>query len=1248
MALIKIGFVSTVPEDDLIFNRVLPSIKDMVIIEFKIINAMSTEGQLEEFLEFVKEASVVFTKLMGGKDACPFFDALTAHLKEYNIPFIPLPSLGDSYAELDSASTVSDEIRLEVIKYLALGGEKNYENLLLFLSNQFSDRNIPYVEPESMPWQGIYYKNKYFEKVEDYLQSNRNYSPSKITIGMLFFRTWWISDNLEFIDYLIEKIEKANANVIPLFFAAPNDFDSLGLEKSIAKYFYQKNKPLVDVIINTSGFFLRTGLSSNNVEDKTTFLEELNVPLLQGMVALGYIEEWRDSVQGLTPFDVIMNGVMPEFGGVIIYFPIAGKMQELSEENISLTNRLKLKPIPDRAEKIVQMAIRYGILKKKPNKDKRVGIIFHNYPPKNDLIGSAFGLDAPQSVLKLLKAMKERGFTVEYIPENSNELISKMTESATSDPRFLTDKHVEQSVGRVSGEEYKKWFSSLSQKVSEELEMQWGEVPGEFFNYDGVLILPGMVNGNIFIGIQPPRGFEADDSTVYHDPDLPPTYHYIAFYKWINEVFKADVLVHVGKHGTLEWLPGKGFGLSWDCYPDICMELPNIYPYIINDPGEGIQAKRRSYATIVDHMIPPMTFSELYDELFRLERAIEEYYEAMKADEKRTPALRKEIVAMVKELNLSDDLEKRNITIIEEEEDIDPSVFEEFLEQLHVYLYEIKERQINDGLHVLGQPLEGDKLVETVFIIMKTSDGKVPSLREAVSESLGYEYKEILKIENFNEKFGKTNAQLLDKVNSLALSLLKEFFQHGFEKEEISKLKTLEITPKIREILEHITDSVIPNLKLVTLEIENVLRGMEGQYISPGPSGCPTRDTSILPTGKNFYTCDPREIPSPTAYIVGKQMGDNLLKRHLEETGKYPESLGMVVWATQIMRTKGEDIGEILYLLGVKPEYDEKNYVVGVEPIPLEELKRPRIDVTLRVSGLVRDTFPDILDLVDDAIQLVASLEEPEELNFIRKNFLFEVAEKIAEGMTEKEAKETSLFRIFSDKPGSYGGGISELIEQRNWQSLEDLAKNFVSWGSYVYGKNKFGLKASEEFIKRLSKIEVTVKNEDSQEWDFFEGDDWAEYHGGLISAVTFYSGKSPKSFKGDTTDLENVKTRSVKEEAAIVFRTKVINPKWMEGMKKHGYHGAGDFSKYIDHIFFWEATSQIIEDWMFEEVAETYVFSEEMREFFEEHNPYALMNIIEKLLEAIERGLWEADEKMKEKLKRAYLQMEATIEERL
>ncbi|MEX2721569.1 MAG: cobaltochelatase subunit CobN [Candidatus Wukongarchaeota archaeon] len=1248
MTLAKIGFVSSTLDDNLIFNHILSSLKDKVSIEFKIINVVSTEAQIEEFFEFTKEASVVFTKLMGGKDACPFFDALASHLKNYNVPFIPLPTIGDSQPELDKVSTVPNEIRLEVIKYLALGGEKNYENLLLFLSNRFSDQSVPYEEPESMPWQGIYYKNKYFEKLEDYLLNNKNYSPSKITIGVLFYRTCWLSNNLDFIDHLIEKVEEADANVIPLFFASPNEFGSLGIEKSIKKYFYQENKPLVDIIINTTSFFFKMQFSSSLIEDKATFLEELNVPVLQGIITTGSIEEWRNSVQGLNPLDVIINAVMPEFDGLIIHFPLAGRPRELSRESLDLTNRLKLKPIEERMEKIVQMVIRYAVLKKKPDNDERVAIIFHNYPPRNDLIGSAFGLDAPQSVINILKAMKERGFTIEHIPENPEELINKITECATGDQRFITEKHLKQTIGRATRENYEKWFNLLSPKVSKELKMHWGEVPGEFFNYDGVLIFAGIANGNIFIGLQPPRGYGAAPSSVYHDPDLPPPYHYIAYYKWVKDVFKANVLVHVGKHGTLEWLPGKGFGLSCDCYPDICMELPNIYPYIINNPGEGTQAKRRSYATIVDHMIPPMTFSDLYENLSRLERSIEEYHEAKEVDEKRIPPLKKIIVEMVEELKLTDDLKAKNIAIVENENGADLSLFEDFLEKLHVYLYEIKEREINNGLHVLGQPLEGDKLVETVFTIMKTADGNVPSLREGVSECLGYDYKEILKIDNFNEKFGKMNAQLLDEVNNLSLSLLKEFYQHGFKKEETSNLKTLKITPKIQQILEHVVDIVLPKLELVTLEIENVLRGIEGQYIPAGPSGCPTRNTNVLPTGRNFYSCDPREIPTFAAYMAGKQMGDDLLKRVLEETGKYPESLGMVVWGTPIMRTKGEDIAEILYLLGLKPKYNEKDYVIGLEVIPLEELKRPRIDVTLRVSGFFRDAFPNLVDLLDEAIQLVATLDEPEELNFIKKHFIEEMAEKIEKGMTEKEAKETSLYRIFGEKPGSYGAGIAEVLEQKNWETLEDLAKVYVTWGSYVYGKNKHGLKSPEEFVKRLSKIEVTVKNEDSHEWDIFEADDWADYHGGMIAAVKVYSGKAPKSFKGDTTDLESIKTRSVKEEATIVFRTVVINPKWIEGMKKHGYTGAGTFSKYIDNIYFWEATSEIIENWMFDEIAETYVFDEEMREFFEEHNPYALMNIIEKLLEAIERGLWETDEKMKENLKRAYLQIEATIEEKL
>ncbi|AIJ05843.1 Cobaltochelatase/Magnesium chelatase [Methanocaldococcus bathoardescens] len=1228
--MIKIGFVSTIDSDDLVFEEAYKEIKKYGI-EFKILDYKCSRKEFEEFLEFIKDANIVFTKLMGGKNAFKYYDELAEFCKKHNIPFLPLPTITEVHPDLEKDRTVDDEVKDKVVKYLAYEGIYNYKNLLLYLANKFGNLDVSYEEPKPMPWQGIYYKGKYFETLDDYLNYLKELGRDldKPFIGILFYRNWFVANNIDYVNDLIEIIENKGGIPIAVFSShLKNELGSIGTLETFKRFFYKDGKPIIHALINTTMFTLSMGVKAELLKDEPEFLKELNAPILQGIISTGFIEEWKNSVSGLNPIDLIIGMAMPEFDGAIIHFPIGGK-EKIKDGEVGVPI-IKYKAIKDRAEKIVDLALRYANLKLKPNKDKKIVIIFHNYPPRNDKIASAFGLDSPESVVNILKEMKKRGFIVDEIPENGIKLIKKMLNYATNDKRFLTEEIIKKAVGKIKKEDYEKWFSSLPDKVKEELIKNWGAIPGEVMNFNGELIIPGIINGNVFISVQPPRGFGENPSAIYHSPDLPPTHYYIAFYKWIKEVFKADAIMHIGKHGNLEWLPGKCVGLSNECYPDICMELPNIYPFIVNNPGEGTQAKRRSYATIISHLIPPMTISDLYGDLVELEKSIDDYYETENKEKKEF--LKKEILKKIKELKLDKDLLDGKVI----DEEINDENFEKLLNKIHDYLETLKNRQINDGLHIMGVPLEGEKLINMLFMIIRYQFNYL----EILAEILGYDW------EKLNENKGK-NHKILDEINRIGLNLIKEYMEYNFDENKIDELKTVKINSKLREVLKTVS-IIYRNLMRVDEEIINAVNALEGFYVPPKVAGAPTKDINCLPTGRNFYSCNPQEIPTKSAYEMGKKLAEQLIEKYLKEEGKYPEYIGIIVWGSPTMRTKGDDIGEILYLLGVKPVWNKMGRVVGLEVIPLEELGRPRIDVTLRISGLFRDTFPNVVELIDEAIRMVANLDEPDEMNYVKKHYKEEVEEKIKKGIDEKTAKETSLYRIFSDKPGCYGAGVSHLIDEKNWESIEDFAKVYVEWGGYAYGKGIYGAEAKEEFINRLSKIELTVKNENSQEWDIFEGDDFNSYYGGLIAAVTHFSGKKPKSYVGDTSNPNDIRIKHLKEEGKEIFRTKIMNPKWIEGMKRHGYKGAADFSKYIDHMFAWDATSGIIDDWMYEKIAEKYVFDKEMEEFFKENNPYALLNIAERLLEAIERGMWKADEEMKEKLRKKYLEIEGMIEDRL
>jgi cobaltochelatase CobN len=761
-------------------------------------------------------------------------------------------------------------------------------------------------------------------------------------------------------------------------------------------------------------------------------------------------------------------------------------------------------------------------------------------------------------------------------------------------------------------------------------------------------MVAGLSYGNVFVGIQPPRGFGENPIAIYHDPDLPPTHHYLAAYWWVIEEFGADAIVHFGKHGTLEWLPGKSLGLSPSCAPDAALrDVPLFYPFVVNDPGEGTQAKRRAHACVVDHLIPPMTRAETYDDLARLEQLLDEYYQVETLDPSKLPAIRVRIWETLRDAELHRDLG------VEEQ----PEEFADFLNHVDGYLCEIKDLPIRGGLHVLGRAPAGEPLRHLVASILRLGAGEVPGLRRAVGAAYGLD--ERVLSENGGARADApgelvarfpgaalpvTASDLLDRLEAATQALLLSMEERGWEASSAGAVCAEVLgfeDAGVMHSLRFAAEEVVPRLRRTPEEMGNLLRGLEGGYVPAGPSGSPTRGlVNVLPTGRNFYSVDPKALPSTLSWEAGQGLADDLLRRHLEEEGRYPETVGIVVWGTAAMRTQGDDVAEILALLGVRPVWNEESRrVTGLEVIPLGELGRPRVDVTVRISGFFRDAFPNLISLVDEAVRLVAALDEPDEMNFVKKH-----ANEEREGGADERRATT---RIFGSKPGAYGAGLLPLIDARNWRSDEDLAEVYAVWGGYAYGKGLDGVEAREEMEANLRRTEVAVKNIDNREHDLFDSDDYFQYHGGMIAAVRALTGRDPKAYIGDSADPSRVKTRDLSEEARRVFRSRVANPKWIEAMQRHGYKGAFELSATVDYLFGYDATAGVVEDWMYRDVTRKYVLDGEIREFMQESNPWALRAISERLLEAAERGLWsEPDAEDLDALKRAYLENEGLLEE--
>jgi len=1255
---VKIAYVTTQEASDVF--PLTSALKELIRQKGEVAEVAVRSGedlkdaaQMEQFVQFARGCHLVIFNLHGGKKSLPSFDELIQRLQNSGASIFAQSASNEPEVDLMRLSTVDGEVYRRVSQYLDYGGRENFYNLLLYLANHLAGADYAFSKPVRPTWEGIYHPSfDHVPTLDEYLKSK--YVAGRPTVGLWFYQSLWRAGNTAFIDGLIAEIEGQGANVIPVFLHAQKDVErgTKGAEWVVENFFMLDGRPLIDVLISTLMFSLSIkpweGSGRDGAEEvarsEQWFLKRLNVPVLKAPVTYNSPAEWMQSLQGLSPLDISMGVAMPEFDGMLIAVPVAAR-ERSDIDPLTGARIIRFEPLPERISKIVRLSLNWAKLRHIPNSQKKVAIIFHNYPPRDDRIGSAFGLDSPVSVLNIMKAMKDAGYTIERMPKSGQALIEEVKSGLTLDRRWRSpDELARRAIDSVPEGEYESWFGQLPVAVQGKMTSAWGEPPGELFVHKKSLIIPGIINGNIFIGLQPPRGFLEDPAAIYHSPDHPIPHHYYAYYRWIRDVFRADVVMHIGKHGSLEWLPGKSVGLSQLCFPDIAIsDLPNIYPYIINNPGEGTQAKRRSYCCIIDHLVPAMHNADSYDEMAELEVMLADYYQAASEDPTKLQTQKRMIWEKVCEAKLDHDLE-----IDEKTAFLD---FDKFLEMLHEYLHEMADTQIRDGLHILGEPPEGSRLDEFLVALTRIANGPVPSLRQSLAEALGYDYDYLLANRGKIAHGSKTCGQVIEDLGALALRLVSGLHEQGFDRAHIPALEEKMLgrrSPKVELVLDYIAATLVPNIDATVDELSATLCACQGGFVSPGPSGAPTRGMAdILPTGRNFYSVDPQAIPSQAAWKVGVAQAEALLKRYLEDEGRYPESIGIVIWGSPTMRTKGDDIAEVLCLMGVRPVWEVKSgRVIGIELIPMEELQRPRIDVMLRISGFFRDAFPNIVHLVDRAVELVAQQKEPAEQNFLAKHVSADISEKTSAGIDREQAKIEACYRIFGCRPGAYGAGVSDAIDSKNWKDEKDLAEIYVKWGGYAYGRKDFGVTVPDEFRRRLSRLDLTVKNEDTREYDMLDGDDFYSYHGGMIAAVKALKGELPRSYCGDSSDPDRVKTRSTVEETKHIFRARILNPKWIESMKRHGYKGAGDLSRMVDIAFGWDATAEVLEDWMYEALARRYALDKDMQEWLKGVNPHALQNIAERLLEAVERGMWQATDEMKQELRDVYLDIEGWIED--
>ncbi|MBD2437909.1 cobaltochelatase subunit CobN [Nostoc sp. FACHB-110] len=1250
----------------------------------RVANLLQLQQQItiDTYSEQVLElAEVIILRLLGGRAYWAYGLEVVQEIVQRNgTTLIVMPGDDALDPELVAQSTVSVDIVNRVWQYFREGGVNNFVNALKFIADTCSNTSFHPLPPQIVPRVGLYEWKIGNSELGDKRDIQEIFTlaplppcppaphPPLPKVGILFYRAHYLAGNTKVIDALCAALAQRNLQPIPVFVSSLRD---PSVQDELSEFFQPKDAEQITVLLNTTSFSLAR-LDTETPE--TDLWQKFDVPVFQVILSGGSVETWESQSQGLSPRDIAMNVALPEVDGRIISRAVSFKALQTRNPDIE-TDVVVYEPVSDRIDFVAQLAANWVRLRSKPTQERRIALILANYPNRDGRLANGVGLDTPASCVEILKALQLAGYELDNVPTDGNELIQFLTDGVTNDPEARELRPIHQS---LSIEAYQEYFASLPESVKQGINERWGVGSREEATGEGVggrgensspFPIPGIQLGNIFVGIQPARGYDLDPSLNYHAPDLEPTHAYLAFYYWVRECFGADAVVHVGKHGNLEWLPGKSLALSSNCYPEVAFgAMPHFYPFIVNDPGEGSQAKRRAQAVIIDHLTPPMTRAELYGALQQLENLIDEFYEAESLDPSRLPAIRDRIRELVIKENLHLDLGLENKEAIFN--------FElSILNSLDGYLCELKEAQIRDGLHIFGQCPQGRQLRDLIVAIARIPNRHSIGITRALAQAWGLDIDPLT--DEFSSLFifpnshsARQSLQRGEPPQRAALPLrlcaklqscrtigdVVELLEQQAA-ELIEQLPTLPPSP-LSTTLDWINTKLLPALQQTPAEITNLLHGLEGGYVPSGASGAPTRGRpEVLPTGKNFYSVDIRALPTETAWDVGRKAAENLIEAYTQEHGEYPKTLGLSLWGTATMRTGGDDIAEALALLGVRPVWDgAARRVVDFEILPLSILGRPRVDVTLRISGFFRDAFPNLIDLFEQAVTAVAALDESLEENPLAVQVQQDTEYWITQGLTPEAAQVRSLYRIFGSQPGAYGAGIQGLIESQNWTDDQDLARAYINWSCYAYTsltatqeKGKLtGIAAPEAFQQRLQQMQIVLHNQDNREHDLLDSDDYYQFQGGLAVAVRSLQGKNPQIYFGDNSIPANPRIRQLKEEIARVYRSRVINPKWIAGVMRHGYKGAFEMSATVDFLFAYDATTKCVEDYMYQGIAESYLFDPTVVGFIQYNNPHTLRDIAERLLEAHQRGLWEnVDILTLENLRSLVHQAEAAIEEK-
>jgi cobaltochelatase CobN len=1228
-----------------------------------------------------RHARLIIVRPLGGASYFHYvLEALHAAAVTHKFQIAVLPGCDKPDPGLEPFSTVSAEDRNRMWAYFTEGGAGNMVRLLRYAEALIDGSEKPETAAPLMK-AGVWWPGHGVIGVEAWkkaarLTDARVSSLSTLaagdglappTVALCFYRALVQSGETKPVEALIEALTAQGLTVLPVFVSSLKDAVSIGTLQAI----FGEVPPTV--VMNATGF----AVSAPGADRKPTVLEFSDAPVLQVIFSGSSQAAWEASPQGLMARDLAMNVALPEVDGRILSRAVSFKAAAVYDADVE-ANIVGHEPLADRVTFAAKLAANWARLRQATPAERRVAIVMANYPNRDGRLGNGVGLDTPAGTIEVMKAMAAAGYAIDSIPANGDALIAHLMDGPTNSARVDCDIRETLSLSQ-----YNAFHATLPVQIQNQVRERWGKPESDPFFRDGRFALPLTRFGETLVGIQPARGYNIDPKETYHSPDLVPPHGYMAFYAFLRREYGAHAIVHMGKHGNLEWLPGKSLALSETCYPEAVFgPMPHLYPFIVNDPGEGTQAKRRTSAVIIDHLTPPLTRAESYGPLKDLEALVDEYYDAAGGDPRRLRLLSKQILELVRDIGLDHDA---GIAGTDGED--------KALEKLDAYLCDLKELQIRDGLHIFGVAPEGRLLTDLTVALARVprgqGEGGDQSLQRAIAKdafrknpsptpphkgeglnpaSSSQPYGSIVQdalvaaiTEGGNREtavpqaspsllwggvgegifsFDPLDCNLSDPWVGPRPAILAEISDApwrtaGDTVERIELLAAKFVSGDLpcpddwaatRAVLHEVETRLKPSItQSGPAEIAALMTGLDGRFVAPGPSGAPTRGRpDVLPTGRNFYSVDSRAVPTPAAFELGKKSAELLIRRYLQDHGDWPTSFGLTAWGTSNMRTGGDDIAQAMALIGTKPVWDMMSRrVTGYEIVPLAVLGRPRVDVTLRISGFFRDAFPEQIALFDTAIRAVGALEEDDSDNMIAARMRAETKRLELAGVSFKEASRRASYRVFGAKPGAYGAGLQALMDEGGWDNRADLAEAYLTWGSYAYGAGEDG-KAERGLLEaRLKTVEAVVQNQDNREHDLLDSDDYYQFEGGMSLAVEQMAGTRPVIYHNDHSRPEKPVIRSLEEEIGRVVRGRVVNPKWIEGVMRHDYKGAFEIAATVDYMFAFAATTGAVRSHHFEAVYQAYVMDERVRRFMEDKNPDALRDMTDKLMEAIDRGLW-------------------------